>query len=90
MWDGIPHADPSGSYRLLVVPLRSDKKGRRGPYDWANPVVDVQTRSLDLLLQKIHQHFARDRHYQKPVEARLLACPLMSLANWYAYHCRTD
>ncbi len=49
-----PHADPKGSYRLLVIRLLHDgQKGQRSLYDWANPMVDEQTRSLNDLLRII-------------------------------------
>jgi hypothetical protein len=51
-----PHADPSGSFRLLVVSLLPEiHQGRRSPYDWKKPIIDLRTRSIDELLVKIHE-----------------------------------
>lgn len=49
-----PHADPTGSFRLHVVRLLPEsQRERTSPYDWANPIVDEQTRSIDDLLTEI-------------------------------------
>ncbi len=55
-----PHADPSGTFRLVVVRLHGEegKKSSRSPYDWENLVLDFETRSVAELLAKIHQVIA--------------------------------
>lgn len=53
-----PHADPTGSFRLVVVRQVNGEQSNRPPYDWNNPVVDLRTRSLSEVLQKIREVLA--------------------------------
>jgi hypothetical protein len=50
-----PDADPSGAFRLMVVPIQAQEGKHRSPYDWNSPVVEFKTRSIDELLTEIHK-----------------------------------
>ena len=49
-----PDADPSGSFRLRVIPMLPGEE-RAARYVWNDPVVDYRTRSVDDLLTEIHK-----------------------------------
>lgn len=51
-----PHADPKGSYRLIVVPklaITDPRTPRSHHVDWRNPLKEFTTRSLEELQQEL-------------------------------------
>lgn len=50
-----PHADPLGTFGLQVIRVYDEGKKGRDSYDWQNPVIEFETRSLDELLAEIHR-----------------------------------
>jgi hypothetical protein len=55
-----PHADPSGSFRMLVVRQLPDSNSTEISFDWEHPLEDVETRSVDELLSRIHSIVRKD------------------------------
>ncbi|HEY8503914.1 MAG TPA: hypothetical protein VIL46_04990 [Gemmataceae bacterium] len=53
-----PHADPSGTYCLRLIRVYDGGAKGRDSYDWQNPVVDFETRSLNELIHKIQELIA--------------------------------
>lgn len=50
-----PHADPEGAFRLLVVREAEGSSDTDVSYDWMDPIVDIETRSIDELLARLHE-----------------------------------
>lgn len=50
-----PHANPTGTYHMVLLRTSTDQHSGRGAYDWDNPLVEVTTRSLPKLLAEIRR-----------------------------------
>jgi hypothetical protein len=55
-----PHADPNGSFRMLVVRQLADSNPAHISFDWEHPLEDLETRSVDELLSRIHAIVGND------------------------------
>ncbi|MFO0808888.1 MAG: hypothetical protein U0746_09715 [Gemmataceae bacterium] len=53
-----PHADPTGSFRLVVVPRHTDRPAGRSPFAWDSPTIELCTRSLDEVVHKLRDVLA--------------------------------
>lgn len=59
-----PHADPQGSYRLVVVPkvVAADQRSSHSPkVDWCNPLKELTTRSLGEIQQELQRWLVESR-----------------------------